>query len=634
MRSLKQALQEHELIILRVIGEWWDIDLTGLNKENSVKTLANSLPQLDIPQELIYLPPLEAEAIRALVAKNGRLQAASFGRQFGRIREMGPGALEREEPWYEPQSATEDLWYRGLIYKTMDKTDDGMVEFFYLPDEYLAQFEPADFKPEEDGPIQPHKVEEEVEAPKRPPPPPVISGKPAFGKTIDLAKLGVSIPDEPAQAQTPPPMPASTVTPSPPPQKPAVAIASQPPPPTTPSKLQAKNKPDEHQPAQTNAVDDVTTLLSLAQAEQLRVGHAELLPPYMQNGSLHRLELLTTLAVEMNFLREVGDGLYRPTRAAVGWLQQDRESQLRALAEAWATSAWNELRHMSTLQCEGSGWQNDPISARTALIDTLKIDSSWYSTSNLNSVVKQNNPDFQRPNGNYDAWYIRDTISGHYLNGYESWDLVEGRLLEYIIKTPMYWLGLADKSEELFRLTPRAIAWLGETAVPTSQAVQSPPIVVNADSSLQISQHVERYKRFQASRIATMMPLPQTAVQDEIIYQYRLTPQALNQARENKITPERVITFLTEASGQPLPASTRRAIIRWGEKGTEGRVEAVLVLRVGSADILETLRQQAKTRPYLGESLGDLSVVVLEKNWEPLCSAAAQLGLLLEPPKA
>ena len=552
MRSLRQALQDHELIILRVIGEWWDIDLTGLQKDRCVQTLAESLPHLDVPQELIYLPHKEAEAIRAVVQGNGRMPAASFKRQFGAIREMGPGALEREEPWYEPQSAAEDLWYRGLIYKGLDQTDDGLVEYFYLPDEFLQQFEPADFQPNaDDQPDNTTPFEMEVEAPKRPPSPPVISGQPAFGKTIDLAAFGVTPkssqsapqklePTPPQQPQVTPSVPTSTPPPPPPPPQ------------TTPSRVTQTptNTPNTITAAQTNAVDDMTTLLSLAQAGQLRVGHADLIAPYMQIASLSRLELLTTLAVELKFLREVDDGLYRPTRAAVGWLQQQREEQLRTLAVAWSTTAWNELRHMPTIQCEGNSWQNDPTSARAALLNILKHTTDWYALEDTIDVIKQKNPDFQRPNGNYDTWYIRDTASDTYLNGFEHWPQVEGRLIAYLVTTPMHWLGLTDIGEESYRLTPRALAWLNKDTVPDQPPTATPPLmIIDGNARLTLSQHVNRYKRFQASRIATMMPLSPNQTAGAIIYNYRLTPKSLASAKENSITPDRVIQFLEEASG-------------------------------------------------------------------------------------
>jgi hypothetical protein len=90
------------------------------------------------------------------------------------------------------------------------------------------------------------------------------------------------------------------------------------------------------------------------------------------------------------------------------------------------------------------------------------------------------------------------------------------------------------------------------------------------------------------------------------------------------------LQFLEDASGRPLPMSVKRAISRWAERGTEGRLETAVVLRVREAAILETLRANPRTRPFLGESLGDLAVMVRLDDWEGLREATAQLGLLLD----
>ena len=48
MRSLEQALTDHDLVLLRVIGEWWELDLTGEDKATSVKEVATALTRLDL----------------------------------------------------------------------------------------------------------------------------------------------------------------------------------------------------------------------------------------------------------------------------------------------------------------------------------------------------------------------------------------------------------------------------------------------------------------------------------------------------------------------------------------------------------------------------------------------------------
>ena len=546
MRTLVQALQEHELIVLRVIGEWWELDLTGADKDASVKELTERLNQLDFAQEVLYLPPEEASAIQTLVQGNGRSPVASFERIHGEVRLMGPGALEREEPWFDPVSPVEALWYRGFIYRGFDETAEGLIEFYTIPQELLAKL-PQPEKP---------KVVEE----------------------------------------------------------------------TAVSSLTPTAEPNKYTAANSTVVDDLTTLLALAQRTALRSEALDLLQQLLLNPDPDRRSLLINLAREMEMLREANGGI-RPTRTAVSWLTKSREAQLRDLMDAWSNSGWNDLCHTPGLRCEGENWQNDPILARTALLDALPRTPEWYKVADLVAHIKQTDPDFQRPDGNYDTWYVRDVAQDHYLSGIENWELVEGRLLGFLVQGPLTWLGLAETAVQgksiLFRLTDRALEWLASTPAATEEVTV--PIAIQPDSTVLASHNANRHHRFQVARISEAQPV--TAGKP---YAYQITPASLKQARAEGIEPDRILTFLQDASERPLPAATKRGIERWRERGVEGRLETAVILRVREAGILETLRTNPKTRELIDESLGELAATVRLENWQKLRQAAAQLGLLLD----
>jgi hypothetical protein len=148
---------------------------------------------------------------------------------------------------------------------------------------------------------------------------------------------------------------------------------------------------------------------------------------------------------------------------------------------------------------------------------------------------------------------------------------------------------------------------------------------VQADASLLAPHNADRYHRFQAARISQAEPVAPGKP-----FLYRLTPRSLALAREQGIAPDRILQFLEEASGRPVPASVKRAISRWAERGVEGRLESAVILRVREAAILETLRANPRTRNFIGESLSDLAVMVRLNDWPKLREACAQLGLLLE----
>ena len=549
MRNLEQALLEHELLVLRVIGEWLGLDLTGTDKAAAVSQLTAALAQVDLVNEMEYLEPEEAAALVDLVRQGGRAPVAVFARDHGEVRLMGPGKMEREEPWLDPASPAESLWYRGFLYRGFDQTDEGTLEFYYVPQELLNRLAPPTSTRREEPALP-------VEAALRP---------------VE------------ALAQTRPPL--------------------------------------------TNAVDDLTTLLALAQRTGLRSERLPNLDGLLMDPDRDRRSLLLTLATEMILLRQTDD-ILRPTRSAIEWLQKSREAQLRALVDAWSRTFWNELRHTPGLVVEGESWQNDPLLARTALMDALPADEHWYRLADLVAVIRQQDPDFQRPDGNYETWYIRDADTQDYLSGFGDWDGVEGRLLRYLVQGPLYWLGMvelsaANAADATYRLTTRALAWLGDEP-PAADEIRV-PLVVQPEGILLVPYNASRYERFQAARIADPEPLTPGKP-----YRYRIVPSSLAETQEQGISPERMLQFLESAGGRPVPTSVRRGITRWAEKGVEGRLQAVVTLRVGDAEILETLRANPKTRDYITEALGELAVVIRRGDWENFRQAVAQLGLLLD----
>jgi hypothetical protein len=548
MRDLDSALEDHDLITLRVIGDWWELDLIGADKQACLQALSKRLRQIDLTLELNYLPPEEAAALQAVIRAGGRIAVGAFARQFGDVRQMGPGRLEREEPWLAPENAAEALWYRGLLFRGFDNADDSgnLVEYYYVPVEFKEQF--AD----------------EV-------------------TVSDEAQL----PDSDGLSRLEPP---ATIT-----------------------------------PAMPSAVDDLTTLLSFGQRNELKRDALEGLAPFLLDATAARSLLLVTLAEDMGLLQRA-EGSLRPTRMAADWLKESRSKQAAALATAWRGSSWNELRYTPGIRCEGSGWQNNPVSAREALLTMLPQDVHWHQVDELVSLIKATIPDFQRPEGNYETWYIRDVARDVYLKGFESWDDVEGRLLRFLIEGPLVWLGLSDTGEGKYRLTERAAAWLaGKT--PADEDINV-PIVVQPEAVILVPFNASRYERFQVARVAEPMPLESGERTDP--YRFQLTPESLRRANEEGIRPDRVLSFLEKTSGRTIPTSVRRAIERWSDKGLEGRLQTTVILRVRDAAILDTLQSNPKTRPYIGERLGDLAAVLQIDDWRAFQQLTAQLGLLLD----
>jgi hypothetical protein len=274
----------------------------------------------------------------------------------------------------------------------------------------------------------------------------------------------------------------------------------------------------------------------------------------------------------------------------------------------------------------------DPPLARRALFDALKqltVNDDWWDVEEFIYTVKEQNPNFLRPNGDYDSWYIQDA-GGEYVRGFESWDTVEAALLEYLLHYPMHWLALTDVAPEGARLTAYGRGILGFSAFPKPA---DPPeaIIIEPDGRLRVSRKVARVDRFQAMRFSEWQPAP--PLDENAPYLYQLTAAGIAQADAQGINTGHISAFLARFSGGALPEKIERLLQTWrGGDFATATLENVLILRVTSAEALDSLLKAPETRLYFGARLGETSVIVRPDQQATLAAALQQMGIQLERP--
>ena len=139
MPDLLQSLQKHDAGHLHIVADLWGIEIPARDTATALKELCAALLRPELLAEIIEsLTPPAGAALEALRARSGRIPWAEFTRQFGDIREMGPGKRDRERPHKAPASASEALYYRALLARAFFDTPSGPVEFAYIPDDLLA----------------------------------------------------------------------------------------------------------------------------------------------------------------------------------------------------------------------------------------------------------------------------------------------------------------------------------------------------------------------------------------------------------------------------------------------------------------------------------------------------------------
>ncbi len=560
MKRLLATLRDYDPGMLPALAETWGIESKSLSDDEILRDLSAAMLAPDTAEAAWdKLDEAARSALQLLVSsERARMKVAQFERFYGAIRKLGRAQIQREAPHIRAASIAESLYYRGFIGEGYDQVDDKLLGFIFVPSD-LAEALPL------------HKTSYQ-----------------------DLAA------DESAPLEETPDLEVFA----------EAAGATR---------------------ADTSVVDDMTTLLSLLQATPLPAARLE----FTEAGSASVLPLLLTNAPgRLPFLLAIGisaelialdDGMAQPRRnEARAWLEASRSEQIRRLAQAWLGSqAYRDMWHVPGLHPEESGWSYDAAAARGAIMSMLADllpPQGWVSINDLIEIIKEVEPDFQRPEGDYDSWYIRNA-DGEYLSGFESWDAVEGALIEHCLCGPMHWLGLLDTGDDALRLTAygRAFLQLGEWPRPDEQPAS---IEIGGDGALRASRRVNRFERFQLARFARSA---QTG--DPFIYQ--IDADGIARAAEQGITTRHIESFLARhLGGRPLPAPLQQLLRNW-QAGAKASVslETLLVLRVTSEATLDAIYAAPDTRRYLEARLGPLACAVRVQQWQALKSRLGEEGI-------
>jgi hypothetical protein len=308
-----------------------------------------------------------------------------------------------------------------------------------------------------------------------------------------------------------------------------------------------------------------------------------------------------------------------------------RDLALLQLFQSWRTAREiNELRMLPGLTCDGN-WQNDPLVPRTMVIEMLSaLDAgTWWSISSFISTVKDVNPDFQRPAGDYDSWFIREKKTGAYLSGFASWDRVEGALLYYLLTGPLHWLGivsLARGSAEgrftAFQLSPLTRGMLnGESS--SSGVAETKSIRVRDVRTIVLPVGTSRLIRYQVGRMGELAHASATESR------FLLTVASLGKAAEQGLHIQQVLQLLEKEQPGTVPEELKRLADRWTKRGKEAGFEHAILLRFKDPSACTELVKAAGAR-FKFEVLNPQTLLITPAQQEGIRRLLAELGILAD----
>ncbi len=337
---------------------------------------------------------------------------------------------------------------------------------------------------------------------------------------------------------------------------------------------------------------------------------------------------LSQLLVSVNILEE--DLSINPITAR-NFLEEERDMALAQLVDGWMKSSFvNELRLLPHLSFEGN-WINRPKEARQHILEWVSTlpEGEWWSIASLISAIKEQYPDFQRPAGDYDSWFILEKETSEYLRGRVHWDKVDGALLRFVICGPMHWLGLVELAKPGDTAQPAAFRvshWaqkLWHGSPPDGIPPEDKPVIVNMDGRLRLNQLTPRAVRYQVGRFT------EWEIRKSSEYIYRITPASLRNAAEQGLRVVHLTSLMKKHAPTGLPPKLVESLERWEKTGTQAHFYPTTLLQVDNPETLSALLK-TPARRFLGQMLNDKTIAIKSGGEDAVRDALLQLGYLSE----
>jgi len=313
------------------------------------------------------------------------------------------------------------------------------------------------------------------------------------------------------------------------------------------------------------------------------------------------------------------------------FIETPRPKALADLVFKWMNSTrFNELRLLPKLLFEGE-WTNNPLKTRNEIIETVTHipQGQWWNLQSFIQAIKETNPDFQRPAGDYDSWFIRRKEGKEYLRGFTSWDEVEGELIRFILCGPLHWLGildLASAKNSTPTLAFRHSHWslkLWQAIPPDDIPQENQSIQVSSNGTILVPPLAPRSIRYQVARFG------EWEEKSGHFFRYRITPESLKKAQNQGLLVSHILTILKRGSQNHLPPSLVKSVERWDKFGTESHIKKYTLLKVSDPGMIDVLRKSRANR-YLGDLLNATTIQVNSRGVDVIRDVLAENGYLAE----
>jgi hypothetical protein len=347
------------------------------------------------------------------------------------------------------------------------------------------------------------------------------------------------------------------------------------------------------------------------------------------------------LTIETKSLRELlkGSGMIDEQNKVQSnpvktFLEMPRSKAISKLTNFWRTSAgFVDLYMVNNLLFEKK-CPYDPISVKEQVLEVLTQvpSNTWWDLHSFIEFFHSQHPNFLRPSGDFESWFIREKDTGQYLQGFEAWYRIEGRLIEFMVTKPLHWLGFLDlgfSSQERGPSSFRLSRWWSDLY--TNKGLSFPDlnpedVFLNSRGKVTLPLSSSLAVRYQIGRFTQLIE------KNPHVYSYQLTNESLKNAKRQGLKTRQLIKIIQNHSSAPFPPVLLRALQNWESSGPQAHFDSLKVVRFSNPSIVDILLK-SKAAKFIRESLNPTTLAFEPGGEKIIKSVLLEAGYFSEDEK-
>lgn len=302
------------------------------------------------------------------------------------------------------------------------------------------------------------------------------------------------------------------------------------------------------------------------------------------------------------------------------------EVRKRLLDRYLRDRAWSELAAAGRIRQSLGSRRIDEALGRQLLLHYLEelLRSDWVDEERFIQAVFARNPDFLREDYGSPSWAVVDVATDAEVWGPNSWDAVEGEWLRYILRGPLYWLGLVrlgTGTDGRQLLQPRRESEAAEQSHLLMDSALQPGVEVKEDLTVTAHATTDLANLY---RLERYLDLRHRGVTSE----YRFTRSAVVDGLEKGGSWDELRELLHVAACSAVPPKVLETLQAWTSEYGRVEIESAVLLSAATWEDAEAAAGIPAVAACIEARIGPRSFKVTPEKVRDLVARLREAGHL------